>query len=127
MNHPLLDLISNRPQLLVDHAQAYAELVAAEVGSASNALMRRAVLGAAGLGCLALAAVFAGVALMLRGVVPLAGMPAPWLLFAVPVVPFAAGAACLVAARMRPLASPFGKVWWQLKADFMMLREAAQS
>lgn len=127
MSHPLLDLISNRPQLLVDHAQAYADLVAAEVGSASSALMRRAVLGVAGVICLALAAVLGGVALLLRGTVPLAGMPAPWLLVAVPLVPFAAGAACLVAARLRPLARPFGKVWWQLKADFTMLREAAKS
>ena len=33
MTHPVFRLIATRPQLLVDHAQAYAELLNAEIGS----------------------------------------------------------------------------------------------
>lgn len=127
MTHPLLDLIANRPQLLADHAQAYGELVAAEVGEASNALARRVILALAGVILFALAIGLGGVAVMLRAVVPGDAMVAPWVLVVVPLLPVVAGFACLVAARLRILRNPLDKVWWQLKADVAMFREATQS
>jgi hypothetical protein len=42
--HPLLHLIATRPQLLADHAEAYAELVAVEIDCMSATWTRRAPL-----------------------------------------------------------------------------------
>jgi len=126
MNHALLDLIENRPQLLTEHARAYAALVASEVDTVSKALIRRAALSVSGFGLLAMSAVLAGVALMLGAALPMAAMPAPWVLLVVPLVTAGCGAACLVAARREHLANPLSRVWWQLKADYTMLREAVR-
>jgi hypothetical protein len=127
MTHPLLDLIANRPQLLADHAQAYGELMASEVGAASNAIARRAVLTMAGVASLAIALGLGGVAVMLRAALPVTDMAAPWVLLVVPLVPLAAGAVCLVTARLGTLRNPFDKIWWQVKADVAMFRDATHS
>ena len=76
--HPLLHLIATRPQLLAEHAQAYAELVSTELPRASAAWKRQALLNTlAWLGFLA-ALLLGGVALMLWASLPLSSMPAPW-------------------------------------------------
>lgn len=123
--HPLLKLIATQPQLLADHAEAYASLVSAELGIASTALKRRAVLTAAALCCLGVTAVLGGVALMLWGVVPLANSQAPWLLIAAPLAPALLAIACLLAARSPADAGAFDNVRSQVKADMAMLRELA--
>ena len=46
---PFLRLIAARPQLLTDHVQAYADLMAADFGDASAAFTRRVILGGAAL------------------------------------------------------------------------------
>lgn len=127
MTHPLLDLIANRPQLLADHAQAYGELMASEVGAVSSAIARRAVLTIVGLVLLAVAIGLGGVALMLRAAMPVTNMTAPWVLLVVPLAPLAAGAVCLVTARLGTMRNPFDKIWWQLKADVAMFRDATHS
>lgn len=66
--HPLLHLLLTQPRLLADHVEAYAELVATEIGNVSVAWKRRALLNAVALCCLGVAAVLAGVALMLWAV-----------------------------------------------------------
>ena len=123
--HPLIRLIATEPQLLADHAEAYASLVSAEFGTASSALKRRAVLGAAALCCLGAAAVLGGVALMFWGVVPLATSQAPWVLIVAPAVPAVLAIVCLLAARSSESAAPFDNVRSQAKADMAMLREMA--
>jgi hypothetical protein len=47
--NPLLRLIATQPQLLADHAQAYGELVVAELGNSLAVWKRSAVLHAAAL------------------------------------------------------------------------------
>lgn len=123
--HPLIRLIATEPQLLADHAEAYATLVSAEFGTASSALKRRAVLGAAALCCLGVAAVLGGVALMFWGLVPLANSQAPWVLIVAPVVPAVLAGVCLVAARAPTDAGAFDNVRSQVKADMAMLRDLA--
>jgi hypothetical protein len=125
MLHPLLHLIATQPQLLAEHAEAYAEMVAAEIGSVSTAWKRRALLNAVALCCLGVAAVLAGVALMLWAVIPPADIQAPWALVAAPLAPIAAAAACLWAARMGGELSGFDKLRQQVKADIVMLREVS--
>ena len=60
MLHPLLRLLATRPHWLAEHAEAYAELVAAEAGAAALAVRRSVLLGAVMLSG-------AGVAMMREG------------------------------------------------------------
>ena len=123
--HPLVGLIATRPQLLAEHAQAYAELVAVELPRAGAAWKRQALLnGLAGLG-LAPGLLMAGVALMLWAALGLSSMAMPWLLIAVPLVPMAAGIACLVMAQATSGGLVLGELRQQLSADLALLRAAA--
>jgi hypothetical protein len=121
--HPLLQLAATRPQLLAEHAEAYAELAAAEAGAALAAWRRQTVLAAVALASLGVAAVLAGVALMLWAVVPPADIQAPWALVAAPLLPAALSVACLLASRQRRGDGSFDILREQFMADLMMLRE----
>lgn len=123
--HPLLRLIASRPQLLADHAQAYAELVAEEIPRVSAAWKRSALFTAAAAFGTTLALGLAGVALMLWAVLPEASMRAPWALLVVPLVPLAAALACVVAARRGSERAAFDELRLQVQADIGMLREVA--
>jgi len=125
--HPLLKLIATEPQLLADHAEAYASLVSAEIGSASTAWKRRAVLGAASVACLGLAIGLGGVAIMLWAVTPPAAIQLPWVLIATPGVPLFAALACRLAAGAAPSAGAFDALRGQVKADMALLREVRAS
>jgi uncharacterized membrane protein YqjE len=123
--HPLLHVIATRPQLLAEHAQAYAELVAAELPRATAAWKRQALLNGLALLSLLASLLLGGVALMLWAALPAAAMPAAWLLIAVPLLPALAGIACLIAARSGTEANLLGDLRQQLGADAKMLHEAA--
>jgi len=127
MIHPLLHLIATKPQLLADHAEAYADLLGEEFGSASALWKRRALLGAVALCCVGVSAVLAGVALMLWAVIPPADIQAPWALVAAPLLPAALAVGCLLAARTEADTDVFSNVRRQVKADAAMLREASAS
>ena len=124
MLHPLLHLLATQPQLLAGHVEAYAELAAAEFGAASTVWKRRAMFNAAALGCLGVAAVLAGVALMLWAVVP--SPEAAWVLLVVPLLPLAMAAICLMLARAPAKAGGFEALRQQIQADMLMLREVSQ-
>jgi uncharacterized membrane protein YqjE len=125
MLHPLLHLIATQPHLLADHAQAYAELAAIEVGEFSAAWKRRAVLLTVAAFCMGLAVVLAGVAVMLWSVLPVSQMQAPWALVAVPGVLVVVSVVCLLAGRSRSQTSAFANLRAQVKSDVLMLREVA--
>ena len=122
--HPLLRLVASQPQLLVDHAEAYAELVTVEVGAASAGWTRRVVLSAAGLCGLGVAGVLAGVACMLWAALPAPGMQASWALIVVPLLPLAGALGCLGLARAHGRGATFDALRRQVQADLAMLREA---
>lgn len=124
---PWLKLVTGQPQLLAEHAEAYAELLQAEAAALSIAWRRQAVLGALAVGSAAVAAVLAGVAVMLWATTAAAQGPAPWLLFVVPLLPLAAAVVCVVLARQRAAAAPFGSLRQQLRADWGLLRETEPS
>ena len=65
MLHPLFSTLVHRPDLVVDHASAYAALVQAEASAAGSELVQRAVAWALVATCGLLFVVFAGLALML--------------------------------------------------------------
>lgn len=121
---PWLKLVTGQPQLLAEHAEAYAELLQAEAVALSTAWRRQAVLGALAVGNAAVGTVLAGVALMLWATTPPAQWQAPWLLLAVPLLPLAAAVGCALLARQRTAAAaPFGSLRQQLRADWGLLRE----
>ena len=122
---PLLNLIATRPQLLAEHAQAYAELVAAGLPRAAAAFKRQALLTALTAAGLLAATLLAGVALMLWAALPALAMPAPWLLVVVPLLPALAGIACGMAARAPAEPKLLGELERQVSADLAMLRDVA--
>jgi len=124
MRHPLLQLITSRPRLLAEHAEAYVELLAADLGALSAEWRRRAIMLAAGLCLLLTALLLAGVAALLWAALPAGQLHAPWALFTVPLLPLAAGIGCLLAARPKADSTGLGNAGRQLQADLAMLREA---
>jgi hypothetical protein len=123
--HPLLALLATRPQLLVDHAQAYAALFNEEFDQACASWRRRAILQAVALCCLGVAAVLAGVALMLWAVSPELPIRGPWILWATPLLPLLVAVACLVMARRQADDQAFANLSRQISADMAMLRAAS--
>lgn len=125
--HPLLNLLATRPQLLAEHAQAYAELVAEELPRATAAWKRQALLNTLALVGLLTAVLLAGVSLMLWAALPNADMRAPWLLILVPLLPLAGAIGCLVSARAQAKHDGRGQLREQLSADLALLREVANA
>ena len=125
MMHPLLALIATRPQLLTAHAEAYAALAAAEFGEASAGWQRRLLLAAAMLCSAGVAAVLAGVAVMLWAVLLPTADLARALLIATPLLPALIALGCGLAARGYGRSS-FAILRQQVKADLRMLREAGE-
>lgn len=125
MFQPLLRLVSTRPELLGDHAQAYAELFASEVSSAGASLKRQVLLTGLGLCGIGVGAVLVGVALMLWAVTPAAHAPLLWVLVCVPLPPILLAVACLVAAHWPGREEAFGQLRRQAAADMALFREAS--
>ena len=121
--HPLFHLIATRPHLLVDHAEAYGELVGAEMDTVTTSWKRSAMLYGVTAFLLILGVGLAGVAVLLLGVYPTAQMPAPWVLIVVPLVPIVIGVGCLLAARTTNETRVFDNLRRQLAEDVAMLRE----
>lgn len=123
MLHPLLRLALARPDLLADHASAYAELAAASAREVladwQMRLLGWALLGAGLLLCLA----FGGVALMLHGAV--ASPPTPWLLWAVPMAPALLALFGAWLARSRRPAHRGNGMAAQFASDLALLRARA--
>ena len=117
----LLALLATRPQLLLDHAQAYAALVGEEFGLASNDWQRRALLQVAALCFFGVTTVLAGVAVMLWVTVAIP-MTAPWVLVAVPVLPLLIAIVCQLLARQSNGREPFANLSRQVNADMALLR-----
>ena len=127
MLHPLLLLLSSRTQLLVEHAEGYAALVAAEAGAASSIWKRNALLHAVALCTFGTAAVLAGVALMLWATVPPQNIQAPWALWVAPLLPATVALVCALMARGSSHPGAFSQLRQQLKADMALLAEVNQS
>lgn len=122
--HPLVRLVATQPELLVEHAGAYAGLVGEELGKTAAAWKLRVVLNMAALCLLAVSAVLAGVALMLWATVPAAQLQAPWALIAAPAIPALIAIGCALAGREKYV-SAFADINQQLAADLAMLREVS--
>ncbi|MES2947121.1 MAG: hypothetical protein V4858_01130 [Pseudomonadota bacterium] len=125
MLHPLYRLILAQPGLLGNHAMAYAELLAADLGTLSQHWKRRLILNLLVVCSLGVAAVLAGVALMLWAVVPAIQSPWAWVLLLVPLLPLVLAAVCAMAATNADDGNHRALVELrkQVHADVAMLRE----
>ncbi|MFM9879967.1 MAG: hypothetical protein ACKVOO_06110 [Burkholderiaceae bacterium] len=123
----LLHLMAHEPDALAEHAQAYAELAAAELEHATSAWKRRCTFMAAALCCGGVALVLAGVALMLWAVLPPDQIRAPWALVIAPLVPAACAAVFVMLARQTGgFAIAMDRLLSQMKADMAMLQESSK-
>jgi len=122
--HPLLALLATRPQLLLDHAQAYAALFNEEFALARAAWRRQVLLYAVALCCLGVAAVLAGVATLLW--FSTAAAQNFWVMVAVPALPLLVAVICLLLAQQAPQAASFANLSRQINEDLAMLRTAGE-
>ncbi len=126
MIHPLIQLLATRPELLAEHVGGYGGLVAAQATQAVAQLRRRAWLAGGLLVGLSGAVGLGGVALLLWGALPLAQMPMPALLWAVPLAPLLVAAGCAWALNQRPMAWGLQILGEQLAADAALLRTVSR-
>jgi uncharacterized membrane protein YqjE len=119
----LFRLITTQPQLLLNHAEAYSELVAEEIADVSSAWKRRALFAVLTLLFAALGIIFAGMALLLWATAPLAQIHTPWLLWLVPITPLLLALVCGLAAKNNARQGAFTDLRSQLKADMALLRD----
>lgn len=124
MLHPVLRLLATRPQLLVEHAEAYAALASAEAGAAALAARRTVVLGATVASGLIVATVLGGVALMLWAALPVVSATHVWVLWTVPAVPLLVALVALALQQSGRGAGSFVVLRQQLQTDMDLLREA---
>lgn len=125
--HPLLHLIVREPDLLADHAGAYAELLGQEIGLASAQWKRKALLSAVALCSAGVGAVLAGVALMLWAVIPQENIHAPWALVLAPLVPLGLALGCWMSSRSVGGLQAFEQVRRQLREDAAVLKQVSAS
>lgn len=124
MFHPLIRLLTTQPHLMVRHLGGYADLASAQAGVAAQGLKTRLVWTAATAACGAGAALLSGVALLLVGVLPVADMPAPWLLVVAPALPLAAALACWWRSRRHSVDWSLDLLREQFEADVALLEAA---
>ncbi len=122
MIHPLFRLLATHPELVGEHALAYAALLGDDVAKTSAALKRRAVLLAVTVLLGFVGLLLGGIALMLWAVTPLAAIHSLWALAATPAVPVLLALMCWAAARPSA-APPFDNLKQQIAADMQMLRD----
>ena len=126
MIHPLFKTLVTQPELLAEHAGAYAELAAVEVAGLGARLRRQALLMGVGLLAAAVALGMAGVAVMLAAAIPAAGMPSPWLLWSVPALPALVAAGCGWALHASADDDSFAALKQQWAADRDLWRAVTQ-
>jgi hypothetical protein len=114
----LLQVLTNHPGLVMDHAQAYAGLLASETQTAVKQLRRQAILTVVAIASLCVGAVLVGVAWMLFAL----GTPL-WALVSAPLPALLVGGVCLQMARQPLPGAPFADLKRQWAADIAMFQE----
>lgn len=122
MIHPIFITMAKNPGLFLEHASAYADLASAEVDTLAGGLKHRTVLSVA-TGLLALLGLgLAGAAGLLAAALPLAAMPQPWLLWAIPLCPLLLSAALALRLRQLKSRAAFSTLRQQVAQDIATLK-----
>jgi len=127
MIHPLFRLIITKPQVLVEHVEAYSDLVGEEVNAVADEWRRKAVLTGIALGASGVAVMLIGMSLLLWAALPTEQMPAPWALIVIPAVPTLVALYCVTSARGAPATRAFADLREQFAADAALLRAAGEA
>lgn len=127
MRHPLIQLLATRPELLAEHARAYAELLALSMEQTGRAWLGRALLAGGVLCGLGLGTVLAGVSLLLWANSTGAPPQAPWLMWLVPGVPLAVALVCAEEFWRQGRSSALDPVRAQVQADLALWRQASSA
>lgn len=123
--HPVFRLAVAQPALLAEHAAAYACLFGEELALGSARLKRRLLCQLAAVFCVTVAAVLAGVAVLLWAMPSAAGQPPVLVFVAVPAVPLLLAVWLAWLGRdLGPSPNPFATLGRQLSADADLLRRA---
>lgn len=125
MLNPWIELLATRPQLLAEHAAAWAELLAAEGGAAITGWRRRLWLQLGAALAAAMGLMLAAVALMLWAVTPASQLPQPLagaILVGVPLLMLMLAAACYAAARPGSDGSAAARLARQWHADMALMQ-----
>ena len=125
MIHPFFTKLVTKPGLFAEHAGAYAELAAAEALQLSARWKRQLLLTLVVAVCALLGLGLAGVAALLAAAVPVATMPAPWVLWALPALPLVAAGCCGVMLWRMQSVPAFALLRSQFDADAQLLHEVA--
>jgi hypothetical protein len=123
--HPLFALIATSPQLLAEHAQAYAALLTEELSLARTQWRKAVIWQAVALTLMGATMVLAGGALMLWAVTPVAQIHTPWLLVVTPLLTLGGAIAGQLAASRQTQSDAFANLSQQISADMAMLRAVA--
>jgi hypothetical protein len=122
MLHPVFRLAASQPQLLAEHAAGYAGLLAEEMTISGAQFKRRITLQIIGLLGLMVAAILAGVAVLLWAALPATSLQQPWLLWFTPLLPAVMGASSLLAASSDNAPPAFATLREQFAQDAALLR-----
>ena len=123
--HPFFKLMVDRPAVITDHVEAYASLASLELSGAVRQIRLRALKTAIALSCAAVAAVLAGVAVMLWAVTPAEHLHASWVLWLAPGLPAIVAVWCWLSAQAVSDTPAFSALRGQVRADIDMLREVS--
>ena len=118
-------LLTQRPDLLVDHALAYAALAKAELEAVKRQMVKRAVAGAVALASGLAFVILSGVALMLCAVTPIAANPG-WVLLAVPGVMLVLTVVATIVALAKGESVSSGSLAAQLRMDAQAFRSVME-
>jgi lysozyme family protein len=124
--HPFFRTLVSQPEILAEHAAAYAALASSEAGWAAHRVKSQAMLFAAALACGALGVSLAGTAVMLLAVLPVSQMPAPWALALAPAVPMLVAAGLWWAQRREAVDWSFPSLREQMALDGALLRQISE-
>lgn len=116
--HPLFSVLARRPDLVLDHLDAYAALASAQARSAGAALARRAIAAAVAVCAFLVFLVLAGVAIMLGAL----QAQFHWMLVLVPGVMLGLALAAFLQARRGLPRGMFMALRAQVQADIETLR-----
>lgn len=125
MIHPVFRLAAAQPMLVANHLGAYAELASEELTTSVNALRRRLLWLLVCTLCLSIAAVLAGVALLLWASLPTVGARALWVFMVTPLLPTVLGLLAWWRAGQHTSGSAFPLLRGQLTEDAGLLARHA--
>lgn len=126
MIHPVFKLAIAQPALLAEHAAAYVSLFGEELALGGRDLLRRLLCWLGALFFVTVAAILAGVAILLWAMPLTAGQPSGWVFVAVPAVPFVLAMWLAWSGRSKGVAAnAFATLGQQLSADADVLRNAS--